>query len=191
VYEEQKVVYKDEANTRTVSRWGYEVKPDQNPLRWFKLCLVDIGHLDPDIQESEKLIKAKELLENLNIRPEDAVTDFLSKLWKHTVASIERELGKSTVEGLPFRVIVTVPAIWPDGAMQRTKDAARRAGILKFRTCGETVLDLVPEPEAAAMATLAEFKGRPSVNPGEVITVCDCGGGTVVSIFVVPIVAGK
>ena len=181
VYEEQNAANKNAPNGRTVSGWGYEVKPGEKPLKWFKLCLVDIACLEPELQESEQLIEAENQLRCLNISAVDAAADFLQQLWNHTLRSIERELGKATVESLPFRVVVTVPAIWPEHAMQRTQQAAKRAGILKTRACGETKLDLVPEPEAAALATLTEFKGRPGVRAGDVVTICDCGGGTVVS----------
>jgi len=110
----------------------------------------------------------------------DAAADYLRQLWKYTIESIEREFGAQPVRGLPFRVIVTVPAMWKPNAMERTREAAKRAGILESRLCGKTTLDLIPEPEAAALATLAEFQGRPGVIAGDVITVCDCGGGTVV-----------
>jgi molecular chaperone DnaK (HSP70) len=184
VYEEPKVVYREDSDSersRTISGWGHDIKSDERPLKWFKLCLVDPKNLPANVRSSAQVQQAQQRLDDLGISAIEATSDYLRQLWNHTIASIERELGKRAVDGLPFRVIVTVPAIWPANAMQRTEEAAKRAGILKFRICGETKLDLVPEPEAAALATLAEFSGRPGVREDDVITVCDCGGGTIVT----------
>jgi molecular chaperone DnaK (HSP70) len=121
------------------------------------------------------------MLQAQDITAVQAAADYLRALWVATLASLERELGITAVKGLPFRVVVTVPAMWSDGAQSRTLEAAKMAGIDKERLCGRTTLDLIPEPEAAALATLAKFRGRPNIQPNDVITVCDCGGGTVVS----------
>lgn len=170
------IVYDANKNLRA---WGYEIRPNESPLKWFKLLLVDEKDLEPDRRNSPQLIEAKQMLHRLRMTAVDAVGDYLRELWKHTIESIEREFGQSAVRGLPFRVVVTVPAIWKPYAQQRTREAVHKAGILKGRLCGETILHLVPEPEAAALATLAEFRGRPGVKPGDVFVVCDAGGGTV------------
>ncbi|KAF2651441.1 hypothetical protein K491DRAFT_637347 [Lophiostoma macrostomum CBS 122681] len=182
VYEEPKVIYEDDADgkrARTITGWGHDIRPEERPLKWFKLCLVDAANLPTHVRDSAQLRQATDKLNSLGISAVEATADYLRKLWTHTIAAIERELGKRAVDGLPFRVIVTVPAMWPPKAMERTERAARKAGILESRLCGETKLDLVPEPEAAALATLAEFRGRPGVQRGDVVTVCDCGGGTI------------
>ena len=189
-YEEPKVVYGidgDGKRARTITGWGHNIRPDENPLKWFKLCLVDSGNLPPQVRDSPQLRTARQGLKDFGVSAVEATADYLRSLWKHIIASIERELGKRAVDGLPFRVIVTVPAMWPANAMERTERAAKKAGILEYRLCGETKLDLVPEPEAAALATLAEFKGRPGVQDGDAITVCDCGGGTVVCHLDIPV----
>jgi hypothetical protein len=177
------IVYAPKArfsNSRPVLSWGYEISPSQQPLKYFKLCLEDERHLAPDVQKSEQLETARRMLSDQGITAVDAAADYLGELWKATLASLERELGTIAVNGLPFRVVVTVPAMWSDAAKSRTLEAATKAGIAAKRMCGDTTLDLIPEPEAAALATLATFRGRPNVLPNDVITVCDCGGGTVV-----------
>jgi len=176
------IVYNSSRFNKRVVSWGYEVPANQTPLKWFKLCLVDESKLSADIRRSQHLITARQMLADHGLTAVDAAADYLRQLWKYTLESLERELGKTAVNGLPFRVIVTVPACWKDAAMTNTLEAAKKAGIKDHRLCGETTLDLVPEPEAAALATLAQFRGRPDVAPGDVITVCDCGGGTVVCV---------
>lgn len=164
---------------RTVHSWGYEVDPQQEPLKWFKLCLEKKTNLPSDVQRSQQLAMAEEALRSKGLTAVDVASDYLRQLWESVVENLERQCG-TAVNGLPFRVILTVPAMWSDGAKMNTRRAAEQAGILKQRRCGATVLDLVSEPEAAALATLAEFDDRPGVGTGDVVTVCDCGGGTVV-----------
>ena len=69
--------------------------------------------------------------------------------------------------------IVTVPAIWSDGAKALTRQAAIRAGI------PEAGLTLITEPEAAALFC-ATTCVEADLDAGDRFLVCDAGGGTVV-----------
>jgi hypothetical protein len=91
---------------------------------------------------------------------------------------MKRARGAGAVDGLPFKVALTVPAIWKPYAHEKMREAARAAGILSSRVCGQTTLKLVSEPEAAALATLNEFRNCHNVEKGDVYVVCDVGGGT-------------
>ena len=84
--------------------------------------------------------------------------------------------GEAVVDGFQFKVVLTVPAIWTQAANARMKAAAKKAGITRRRVAGETLLHLVPEPEAAALATLSEIEYTAKV--GDVFVICDVGGGT-------------
>lgn len=57
-------------------------------------------------------------------------------------------------------------------------EAAKKSEILESRSEGPTTLAFVPEPEAAALASLCEC-GR-GVKVGDVFVLCDAGGGTFV-----------
>lgn len=59
------------------------------------------------------------------------------------------------------------------------REAADKAGLIQHRLGGQTQLSFVSEPEAAALATLADIGARPDLSPGVSFTVVDCGGGTV------------
>jgi len=159
--------------------WGYGIPLEAEPLKWFKLLLVDEGDLQEDVRKSHQIKRAREMLANHRKTAVEVVADYLRLLWKHVIKTIERERGSNSASRLPFRVVLTVPAIWPHNAQQRMREAASKAGILDPRTCGETTLRLVPEPEAAALASLSEFRDREDVQVGEVFVVCDAGGGTV------------
>lgn len=84
------------------------------------------------------------------------------------------------VDNSRFRVVVTLPAIWPDYAKQRMVQAVQAAGILDPRmSVADTILTFVSEPEAAALATLKRVDGRCDIEDEDCFVVCDCGGGTV------------
>jgi molecular chaperone DnaK (HSP70) len=113
-----------------------------------------------DVRNSDFLQTAREKLNAIGKTPQDAVADYLRVLWEHAISSIKRDRGHRAVDGLPFKVVITIPAVWPPYAERKMREAAQRAGILQSRPCGPTTLDLVSEPEAAALATLREFQSR-------------------------------
>jgi molecular chaperone DnaK (HSP70) len=131
-------------------------------LKWFKLLLLDDADIQEGVRDSEYLRKTKaSLRDGKNSKdPIDVVADYLKLLWQHTIQSMKRERGDMGVDGLPFKVVLTVPAIWKEYAKERMHQAAEKAGILDPRACGDTTLQLVSEPEAAALATLNEFKNE-------------------------------
>jgi hypothetical protein len=104
------------------------------------------------------------------VSPVDASSVFLEHLrdtWNSRVA------GKTTAERLENQeVFLTVPASFDPVARELTIEAATKAG-LKHVT-------LLEEPQAAFYAWLACHgeKWRKKVKAGDVILVCDVGGGT-------------
>lgn len=133
--------------------WGYDATSSES-VEWFKLLLLDRGDIPLDLRDSPFLKTAQEKLRAANKTPEDAVADYLRMLWDHAISSIKRDRGQTAVNGLPFKVVITIPA------EKKMRDAAQKAGILAARPCGQTTLDFVQEPEAAALATLREFQSR-------------------------------
>lgn len=119
------------------------------------------------------------MLKEIDKTAVDVVGDYLGALWKHVLETIYKARGEHVIDAMVFHVVITVPAIWKDYARQAMGEAARKAGILETRVAGPTTLDYVPEPEAAALATLGE--GRRQWNTEDVFMICDAGGGTVVS----------
>lgn len=158
--------------------WGYGVG-DEEAVEWFKLLLLDDADMDLKQRRSPQIIKAKQLLQNAGKTPVQAIGDYLRLLWKHAITNIERSFGEAAVEGLPIRVVCTVPAVWTTEAVGKMREAAKDAGIMDYRLAGETTLDFVSEPEAAALATFDDLKSRPNFREGDCFVVCDAGGGTV------------
>ncbi|KAL2812144.1 hypothetical protein BDW59DRAFT_167879 [Aspergillus cavernicola] len=157
--------------------WGYSVPRDSDPLAWFKLLLLKDEDLDQKIRSSEFIIRAKRKLRDENRSAVEVVADYLRALWGHTLEMIAKARGETILDGMSFHIVITVPAIWKGYARQSMRDAASKAGLLADRDAGKTRLSFVPEPEAAALASLSEpgFK----VLPGGVYLICDAGGGTV------------
>ncbi|KAH8705851.1 hypothetical protein BGW36DRAFT_354243 [Talaromyces proteolyticus] len=105
--------------------------------------------------------------------------DFLTKIYQYTFEYLKKRLGAPVVEMTSFEFWFTVPAIWSYAAKAATWEAARHAGF-GSRIC-DTV-NFIPEPEAAAGATLSWASLNNSIRPvqkGEILIICDCGGGTV------------
>ncbi|ORY18632.1 hypothetical protein BCR34DRAFT_473300 [Clohesyomyces aquaticus] len=159
--------------------WGYGIG-DVEPIKWFKLLLLDDEDMDTAQKDSTQIKRARKLLMRARKSPVQAVADYLRLLWQHAVANIVREFTEIVVESLPFRVVLTVPAVWTTKAKEKMKYAAKRAGILDDRRLADkTTLHFVSEPEAAALATFDDLKTRPNFRVGDTFVVCDAGGGTV------------
>ncbi|KAI0124242.1 hypothetical protein BJ170DRAFT_712255 [Xylariales sp. AK1849] len=164
--------------------WGYNIPTDVVPLQWFKRLLLDQGDIQEHLRESPHLKTAREMMVALGKTPVEIIGDYLGQLWKHIMQEIEDEKGANHVRGTPIHVVITVPAIWKDYTRDRMRQAASHAGILEKRLIGNTTLSFISEPEAAALATVPELEGRGDLDVDDTFTVCDCGGGTVVSYWI-------
>lgn len=143
--------------------WGYTAPAAESSVKWFKLCLLDRNDIPEYLRDSQLLQNAKSSLEKSNTHVVDAISDYLRELWEYTLGCIERAEGESMVALSAFRVVVTLPAIWPAYAQYRMKEAIEKADILSSRNVGGTTLEFVPEPEAAALATLRDMSDRTDV----------------------------
>jgi molecular chaperone DnaK (HSP70) len=120
------------------------------------LLLLKEEDLRQDAQQSRYLNKVRQQLERLALTPTEVISDYLRALWEHAVDQILLWGDAERVDHLPFRVVLTIPAFWPPYARAAMWEGAERAGILADRPCGSTTLELVSEPEAAALAILNE-----------------------------------
>jgi hypothetical protein len=174
---------------------GNEIPDGVEPLKWFKLLQAKEEDLPRHMTEAgdfDKIEEAQYRLNAIGKRIEDVVADYLRFLWIHVLAAIERAKTRPVLNTTAFHVVLTFPAIWQADAMQKMRVAVQKAGILDRRRAGTTVFDLVPEPEAAALATYADILNEVEhardgsyqegqFQSGETFVVLDAGGGTCVS----------
>ncbi|KAM0227041.1 hypothetical protein ACHAPO_011873 [Fusarium lateritium] len=160
-------------------KWGYQITPDMNPMKWFKLLLLNKKDITKEAGgDSVQLRQTIEILESSGdtITPVQAVGLYLKKVWDHTYHSLGSMID---IDNLPLRVAITVLAIWPDYAKNLMREAAKIAGITKHRAIGETTLITVEEPEAAALASLFQRNSFLDIKKDESFVVCDAGSGTI------------
>lgn len=169
------ICYDDDVENPT---WGYGIPAEGDPVRWFKLLLLKNEDIPEEVRDSDYLIQGRKMMRENGKTAIGIVADYLRALWGHVLDTITKSRGDSVVEAFTFHVVITVPAIWKPYARQAMQTAAEKAGITCSRPAGPTTLSFVPEPEAAALATLLE-QGE-GVKKEDVYLVCDAGGGTVV-----------
>lgn len=165
------------------SWWGYDLPDVGDPIRWFKLLLLNNEDLQEGVKSSAFYLAAKEKVRREGRKPVDLVADYLRFQWKHALEVIEKSRGDQFLPSLRFHIVITVPAIWKGYARQNMQEAAEKAGIMAPRDIGKTRLSFVLEPEAAAMATLTDPEHQSLVKPGKTWLILDAGGGTVVSTY--------
>ncbi|OAA50102.1 actin-like ATPase domain-containing protein [Beauveria brongniartii RCEF 3172] len=161
--------------------WGYKVPADKDVVRWFKLLLLDEADLPSAVVKDPQFRQVRKQQERLRISPIELVACFLRSLWKHCMENITRALGSGELDKCKLHIVMTVPAIWPHYVQAHMKSAAGLAGMLQERNTSSalrTTLEFLSEPEAAALAALAEMHPRPDIKQGDIIIVCDAGGGT-------------
>ena len=89
-------------------------------------------------------------LQQINLAPVAVVTDFLAAVREATLAYIERRYGTEWILPIRKEYVLTVPALWSDGAKSLMVQAAQDAGFGVHRVD----FNLISEPEAVAAYTL-------------------------------------
>lgn len=149
--------------------WGFEIGPLEPRMRYLKLRLDDGQEYPPSV--SRGTVDAQ--LTESGVTVEEAVSDFISALFRHAKEEMIERFGETMVSTTPIRVILTVPAVWSDAAKDATLRAAEKAGM-------GTNIRMISEPEAAAnYAINAINSDRKILNASDSFIVLDGGGGTV------------
>ena len=144
--------------------WGLPANSNPEALRWFKLLLLAENDLPDDVRASAHLAEARTRLRDLETSAVDVIAKYLEHFWAHCLEKMKLGDGMQTVDTSRFHVVVTLPAIWPNYARDRMRQAVEKAGILKQRRgVGKTSLEFLSEPEAAAMAALSGIDGRHNI----------------------------
>lgn len=151
------------------ARWGFQFKPEESRLRCIKLFLdrnQKLPHFVSPLDTAAQLRKCGRTVI-------DAITDYLRKIYLHTIETMTRRYGEGFMKSTKIDFVLTVPAVWSDAAKNATLQAAERAGM-----GSRHALKLISEPEAAAVYTLKTIQPG-GLKVGENYIVCDAGGGTV------------
>ncbi|QDS75963.1 hypothetical protein FKW77_003710 [Venturia effusa] len=162
---------------------GNHVTPGMKSYTWMKMRMDDnakAGIFDRDDILDMKSVQGA----GLGSLPagKDATqvcADYLAAIYAHTMQHLENRYSEFALRRNPIEFWLTVPATWSDAAKSATRDAAERAG---FMNREHDVINMITEPEAAAIAALSDVVGegvKHRVSIGDVIVVTDCGGGTV------------
>src|ERR1700753_2015240 len=80
------------------ANWGYGIPTGSQPLKWFKLLLLDDEDMDENIRNSGQITRARELLKATKKTAVDVIADYLHFLWKHTLKNIQQDMGIEAVD---------------------------------------------------------------------------------------------
>ncbi|KAK5636412.1 hypothetical protein RRF57_012125 [Xylaria bambusicola] len=147
-------------------KWGYELEGTlEDKVIGLKLLL------DPD-QKRPYWIPTDPHAEIAKL-PKPVVevaADYIKAIFQQALSEVEKGYLPGFLDGFKKQYVLTVPAVWSDTAKAMTERAARRAGI--------SPINMITEPEAAALFTLRTMKDK-GLKDGDAIVICDAGGGTV------------
>ncbi|ETS77387.1 hypothetical protein PFICI_11261 [Pestalotiopsis fici W106-1] len=150
-------------------KWGFQFKPEESRLRCIKLFLDRSQKLPFYVSPQETATQLRKYNKNVV----DAVSDYLTQIYRHTMDTLTRRYGESFMASTKVDFVLTCPAVWSDAAKNTTLQAAERAGM-----GAKSDIQMISEPEAAAVYTLKAIQPN-HLNVGDNFIVCDAGGGTV------------
>ena len=175
----------------------YIPHPDEFPAEELKLpwseqaANVVIGHFARDhgaLIPDRLVTSAKSWLSNFHVDPKRAVLPWKSEIDEPKLSAFDcsRLYLEHLKEGFLYaerlqgrqwelsegHIVLTVPASFDEVARNLTAEAAEAAGLGK--------VTLLEEPQAAFYAWTAQAGSswRSQVSPGDIVLVCDVGGGT-------------
>jgi hypothetical protein len=151
------------------TRWGFMFKPEESRLRCMKLFLDRAQKLPFYVSPKDTATQLKKYNKNVV----DAVSDYLTEIYKHTMDTLTRRYGEVFMKTTKVEWVLTCPAVWSDTAKNTTLQAAERAGM-----GSKADIQMISEPEAAAVYTLKAIQPN-HLSIGDNFVVCDAGGGTV------------
>ncbi|GAB1312952.1 Heat shock 70 kDa protein 12A [Madurella fahalii] len=155
--------------TAPTVKWGFQFKPEESRLRCIKLFLDRSQKLPFYVSPLETAAQLKRFKKTVV----DAVSDYLTQIYKHTMDTLTRRYGESFMASTKVDFVLTCPAVWSDAAKNTTLQAAERAGM-----GSQSQIQMISEPEAAAVYTLKAIQPN-NLKIGDNFIVCDGGGGTV------------
>lgn len=153
--------------------WGFHAESitgqyRENFCEWFKT------HLDPSRLSRHKLLD-----------PSDETTyddilrwyrDFFAVLYSHIKQKLASEMLGTDWVRARIEYLFSVPTTWSPHIVEVFREIIMQAGFSDMPSGSHTIAISMTEPEAAAVYTSASAPGI--FRDGEILVVCDAGGGT-------------
>lgn len=159
-----------------ITAWGFESPgADGVNMEWFKLAIVPDQDLPAYLQDSAKLAETRKQLRDLKTSATRVIQQYIEKVWTHSKREIRNGVGDRDFDSMPIHVVITIPAIWGNQAIDMMKDAAS-SSILQSGSAGLTTYEFLSEPEAAVQAYAQKLQLKLAEN--DIVMVADLGGGT-------------
>ncbi|GME37476.1 hsp70 family protein [Neofusicoccum parvum] len=175
-----RIAYAAENKNINIDKWGFAVTSSMESYLWTKLLLDRTATTTELDDPALKDLFGKGMMKLPHDKTAKQVcTDYLNGLYNYLVSTLCKRFGSEIYAVTPVECWITIPAIWSDAAKDATRSAAISAG---FGSRPFDKVNLITEPEAAALAALKPHLDSETIDPilpGEDILVCDCGGGTV------------
>lgn len=140
--------------------WGFQVEPGMKASSWFKLQL-DESTSSPEYEDStlEHASQTGIMQIPYGKTGVDVTADYLSGVYQCVLNVIGKQITPEALHMTPLEFWFTVPAIWSDSGRNLTLEAARRAGFAKDNLRPYDTINLILEPEAAAITALMKSSG--------------------------------
>ncbi|KAF7557450.1 hypothetical protein G7Z17_g653 [Cylindrodendrum hubeiense] len=164
-YFNQELARYDKKNPKEFN-WGGELNNQSDGIVGVKL-LLDPHQKRPHYLSSKASIKNE--IKGLPKSPIQVTADFIGAMHKHAMSEMSKKFSKGYVNLCRKEYVLSVPAVWSDAAKDATLKAAELAGL--------NPVELIKEPEAAALWTAKKMDRR--LHRDDSFIVCDAGGGTV------------
>ena len=105
-------------------RWGFQFRPEEPRLRCIKLFLdrnQKLPHFVSPLETAAQLRKCERTVM-------DAVSDYLTKIYNHTMETLTRRYGESFMSTTKVDFVLTVPAVWSDRGEERDASGSGESG---------------------------------------------------------------
>jgi hypothetical protein len=157
-----KIAYAAENPKISSDQWGYAVPKEAQCYTWTKLLLDAAARPTAFDDPGMRDVCGGLLLRLPPGKSARAVCqDYLRGLYLYLVSTLKKRFGAELFPLTPMDCWITVPAIWSDKAQALTRNAARGAG---FGERDFDTLNVIPEPEAAALTVLKPRVGIAAAN---------------------------
>jgi hypothetical protein len=157
------IAYASENNQLYRDQWGYSVPAGARCYTWTKLLLdKDTLPTKHDDSRLQALVGDGMLRLPDGKAAQDVCEDFLRGMYRDLSQLLVRRLSQNIFDVTPIECWITVPATWSDKATALTKQAAMNAG---FASRDFDCVNIIKEPEAAALSVLKPLLDAGSANP--------------------------